>query len=191
MAKSPGHNLTRPSRISRPVTLDQARLDTADRLDGSYLLKTDRQDQSAEEVWRIYTLLTRAEAAFRALKSPLVGRLSYPPGWLRAVATPIGGESRGPIPRKRQATQFGGPSAPWRKSHSSAESRRRSTSPGRQSTPSGTTSGALRNCGSASEPNTEREIPSARTNGIQPRSARCERCRVRHWAGTWAAYPTV
>lgn len=43
----------------------------AEELDGSYLLKTDRQDLSAEEVWRIYTLLSRAENAFRNMKSPL------------------------------------------------------------------------------------------------------------------------
>jgi transposase len=43
----------------------------AEKLDGSYLLKTDRQDLEADEVWRIYILLTRVEAAFRALKSPL------------------------------------------------------------------------------------------------------------------------
>ena len=54
--------------------VDQARRDTAGKLDGSYLLKTDREDLSADEVWQVYTLLTRAEAAFRALKSPLVGR---------------------------------------------------------------------------------------------------------------------
>jgi hypothetical protein len=35
------------------------------------LLKTDRTDLSADEAWRIYTLLTRAEAAFQTLKSPL------------------------------------------------------------------------------------------------------------------------
>lgn len=44
------------------------------KLDGSYLLKTDREDLSAEEAWRIYTLLTKAEAAFRTLKSPLAER---------------------------------------------------------------------------------------------------------------------
>jgi transposase len=54
--------------------LDQARQAKAEKLDGSYLLKTDREDLSAEEVWRIYILLTRAEAAFRALKSPLAER---------------------------------------------------------------------------------------------------------------------
>ena len=46
----------------------------AQRLDGGYLLKTDRQDLSDEEVWRTYILLTRVEAAFRAMKSPLCER---------------------------------------------------------------------------------------------------------------------
>ncbi len=43
-------------------------------LDGCYILKTDRQDLDAEEAWRIYTTLTRAESAFRAMKSPLAER---------------------------------------------------------------------------------------------------------------------
>ena len=51
--------------------LDEAKRKQAEKLDGSYLLKTDRQDLTADEAWRIYTLLTRAEAAFRTLKSPL------------------------------------------------------------------------------------------------------------------------
>ena len=46
----------------------------AEQLDGAYLLKTDRQDLKAEEIWRIYTLLTRVESAFRTLKSPLLER---------------------------------------------------------------------------------------------------------------------
>jgi transposase len=46
----------------------------AEKLDGSYLLKTDRSDLSAEELWRIYSLLTRAENAFRSMKSPLAER---------------------------------------------------------------------------------------------------------------------
>ena len=37
-------------------------------------LRTDRSDLSAEEAWRIYSLLTRAEAAFEAMKSPLAER---------------------------------------------------------------------------------------------------------------------
>jgi transposase len=41
------------------------------RLDGAYLLKTDRKDLDTDEAWRIYILLTRVENAFRDLKSPL------------------------------------------------------------------------------------------------------------------------
>jgi transposase len=48
--------------------------DKALTLDGSYLLKTDRKDLTAEQAWRIYNLLTRAEDAFRAMKSPLAER---------------------------------------------------------------------------------------------------------------------
>ncbi len=43
-------------------------------LDGSYVLKTDRLDLTADEIWRTYILLTRVEAAFRAMKSPLMER---------------------------------------------------------------------------------------------------------------------
>jgi transposase len=46
----------------------------AEKLDGSYVLKTDRQNLSADEIWRTYMLLTRVEAAFRAMKSPLMER---------------------------------------------------------------------------------------------------------------------
>jgi hypothetical protein len=46
----------------------------AERLDGSYVLKTDRRDMSKEEIWRQYILLTRVESAFRAMKSPLMER---------------------------------------------------------------------------------------------------------------------
>src|SRR5712692_5261262 len=46
----------------------------AARLDGSYLLKTDRPDLSDEEIWRLYVLLTRIEDAFRDMKSPLMER---------------------------------------------------------------------------------------------------------------------
>ncbi len=43
----------------------------AEELDGSYLLRSDREDLSAGEAWRTYMLLTRAENAFRDMKSPL------------------------------------------------------------------------------------------------------------------------
>jgi len=46
----------------------------AEKLDGGYVLKTDRQDLTADEIWRTYLLLTRVEAAFRAMKSPLMER---------------------------------------------------------------------------------------------------------------------
>jgi transposase len=46
----------------------------AEKLDGGYVLKTDRQDLTADEIWRTYMLLTRVEAAFRAMKSPLMER---------------------------------------------------------------------------------------------------------------------
>src|SRR3989440_457043 len=47
---------------------------TAKKLDGSYVLKTDRQDLTADEIWRTYILLTRVEDAFRDIKSPLMER---------------------------------------------------------------------------------------------------------------------
>jgi transposase len=47
---------------------------TAKKLDGSYVLKTDRQDLSADEIWRTYILLTHVEDAFRDIKSPLMER---------------------------------------------------------------------------------------------------------------------
>jgi hypothetical protein len=53
---------------------DEERRKKAQALDGSYILKTDRTDLSAEEIWRLYILLTRAENAFRCMKSPLAER---------------------------------------------------------------------------------------------------------------------
>ncbi|MDA2935445.1 transposase [Acidobacteria bacterium AH-259-D05] len=46
----------------------------AEKLDGSYVLKTDRQDLTADEIWRTYLLLTRVERAFRDMKTPLMER---------------------------------------------------------------------------------------------------------------------
>jgi transposase len=50
---------------------DSNKKETAKKLDGSYVLKTDRQDLTADEIWRSYILLTRVEDAFRDIKSPL------------------------------------------------------------------------------------------------------------------------
>jgi transposase len=49
----------------------------AAQLDGCYLIKTDRSDLSAEDFWRVYALLTRAEDAFRDMKTPLAERPIY------------------------------------------------------------------------------------------------------------------
>ena len=46
----------------------------AERLDGTYVLRTNRKDLSADEIWRTYILLTRVERAFRDMKSPLMER---------------------------------------------------------------------------------------------------------------------
>jgi len=53
---------------------DAERKETARRLDGSYLLKTSCRELSAEQIWKIYIMLTRVESAFRAMKSPLAER---------------------------------------------------------------------------------------------------------------------
>ena len=46
----------------------------AELLDGGYLLRTDRTDLSAREAWMMYMTLTRAENAFRMMKTPLAER---------------------------------------------------------------------------------------------------------------------
>jgi transposase len=46
----------------------------AEQLDGGYLLRTDRTELTAQEAWLMYMTLTRAEGAFRAIKTPLAER---------------------------------------------------------------------------------------------------------------------
>lgn len=53
---------------------DSEKKTVAKKMDGSYVLKTDRQDLTADEIWRNYILLTRVEDAFRDMKSPLMER---------------------------------------------------------------------------------------------------------------------
>lgn len=53
---------------------DEQNKTKAERLDGGYLLRTDRQDLSGPEAWRLYLTLTRAESAFRSMKTPLAER---------------------------------------------------------------------------------------------------------------------
>jgi transposase len=46
----------------------------AELLDGGYLLRTTRTDLSARDAWLMYMTLTRAENAFRMIKTPLAER---------------------------------------------------------------------------------------------------------------------
>jgi transposase len=46
----------------------------AKELDGSYIIRTDRNDLTDLEVWQTYMMLTRVESAFRDMKSPLMER---------------------------------------------------------------------------------------------------------------------
>ena len=63
-----------PKTATLVSMLDADKHAKAERLDGCYLLKTNRKDLSGDELWRIYILLTRAENAFRDMKSPLAER---------------------------------------------------------------------------------------------------------------------
>ena len=54
--------------------IDEKKHDLAARMDGAYMLRTDRMDMTADQAWRTYTMLTRAENAFRSMKSPLSER---------------------------------------------------------------------------------------------------------------------
>jgi transposase len=54
--------------------LDQDAHEKARTLDGTYLLKTEHTDISAQDGWLLYTLPTRAENAFRCMKTPLAER---------------------------------------------------------------------------------------------------------------------
>jgi transposase len=53
---------------------DRSRLRAALGRDGAYLLLSDRTDWTAEQLWSTYMQLTRAEEAFRAMKSNLLLR---------------------------------------------------------------------------------------------------------------------
>lgn len=55
-------------------TEDKQQKEKAQKLDGGYLLKTDRKDLSNNEIWQTYLMLTRVENAFRDMKGPLAIR---------------------------------------------------------------------------------------------------------------------
>lgn len=46
-------------------------------LDGNYLIRTNRDDLSDREIWNMYVMLTRVEAAFRKLKTDLKLRPNF------------------------------------------------------------------------------------------------------------------
>jgi hypothetical protein len=54
-----------PQTASFSATLNEDKRAEAAQLDGCYLIMTDRDDLAAEDYWRLYALLTRAEDAFR------------------------------------------------------------------------------------------------------------------------------
>jgi len=63
-----------PETKALATQADEVRRRKAAELDGCYLLKTEREDLTAEDAWRLYSLLTRAEHAFRDMKTPLAER---------------------------------------------------------------------------------------------------------------------
>jgi transposase len=56
---------------------DEQRRRLAEQVDGAYVLRTSRMDMTDQEVWKQYMMLTRVEAAFRDMKSPLAVRPVY------------------------------------------------------------------------------------------------------------------
>jgi transposase len=66
-----------PDTAQFSATLKEDERAVAAQLDGCYLIKTDRSDLAAADFWHIYALLTRAEDAFRDMKTPLAERPIY------------------------------------------------------------------------------------------------------------------
>ena len=62
---------TRPSRLRVVVEEKAEWAQWAELTEGTYILRSNVKDWSAEELWRTYTQLTEAEAAFRIEKSDL------------------------------------------------------------------------------------------------------------------------
>ena len=59
------------------VEVDAEKLAEAEFLDGVYILRTDRQDLSMQQLWQLYMMLQRVERSFRYLKSNLGIRPVY------------------------------------------------------------------------------------------------------------------
>ena len=65
-----------PERALKWSRVDEA-YKADDQLLGCYVLRTERQNLSASEIWALYMSLTKAEEGFRALKSTLGLRPNY------------------------------------------------------------------------------------------------------------------
>ena len=55
-------------------TENAVKKELAKELDGSYIIRTDRNDLTDQEIWHTYMMLTRVESAFRDMKTPLIER---------------------------------------------------------------------------------------------------------------------
>jgi transposase len=58
------------------IPIDEKRAESED-LDGNYLIKTDRTDLADAQIWKMYTMLTLVENAFRNLKTDLKLRPNF------------------------------------------------------------------------------------------------------------------
>jgi len=79
-AKNPEHCSKLTIHLSEPLltfnTIDE--IENQERkLDGNYLLKTNRQDLDKQSIWNMYMMLTGVEEAFKNLKSHLGLRPNY------------------------------------------------------------------------------------------------------------------
>jgi hypothetical protein len=57
--------------------LEEQRRDQLIETDGNYILKTNREDMSDEQIWQTYVMLTKVEKAFRNFKTDLGLRPNY------------------------------------------------------------------------------------------------------------------
>ena len=68
---------TADDKASRVIWSKKASRDERSSLTGCYVIETTYQALSALEIWRLYTMLTKVEAAFRSLKTDLGVRPVY------------------------------------------------------------------------------------------------------------------
>ena len=104
-----------PDAQALRYSLNEPRRELAERLDGSYVLKSDRTDLGAEEAWRIYHLLTRRgervpvheEPARRAAHLPSSSATRRDPYLLVRACLSSARRDREDAPRPRRAYLLG------------------------------------------------------------------------------------